>query len=247
MRRSDVRPAGGDPRPQVALFTFEQVSVAKAHGRMLREVTAAVPAAGITVVAGPSGAGKTTLLRLCNRLEVPSSGTVRLRGADLADLDPLALRRRVGMVFQQPTMLAGTVRDNLAVAAPDAGDDRYRQALRRAALDPAFLHRPAGQLSGGEGQRAALARTLVTQPEVLLLDEPTSALDAGPKLAFEQVARSLAAAGMPILWVTHEAEQLRRLADYVLVLVDGRVHVSGPPKGLDGPVAALLEGAADVR
>ncbi|MDQ3974665.1 MAG: ATP-binding cassette domain-containing protein [Actinomycetota bacterium] len=229
------------------MFAFEQVSVTKAHAYILREVTAAVPAAGITVVAGPSGAGKSTLLRLCNRLEVPSSGTVRLRGAELADLDPLGLRRRVGMVFQQPTMLAGTVRDNLAVAAPDADDDRYRQALGRAALDPALLDRPAEQLSGGEAQRAALARTLVTRPEVLLLDEPTSALDAGPKLAFEQVARSLAAAGMPILWVTHEADQLRRLADYVLVLAAGRVHASGPLQGLQRHVAALLEGAADAR
>src|SRR5262249_40409789 len=82
---------------------LERVTVLRAERRVLDEVTARIPAAGITVVAGPSGAGKTTLLRLCNRLEVPDQGVISYRGQPLHDLDPLVLRRRVGMVFQRPT------------------------------------------------------------------------------------------------------------------------------------------------
>src|SRR5215470_20326159 len=96
----------------LAAFEFTRVSVARAGRRVLDEVTARIPADGITVVSGPSGAGKTTLLRLCNRLEVPDGGRVCHRGQPLDELDPLGLRRRVGMVFQRPTPLPGTVADN---------------------------------------------------------------------------------------------------------------------------------------
>ena len=95
------------------LFTFEHIRVDGPHGPLLTDVDGGVPTRGVTVVVGPSGAGKSTLLRLCNRLEVPTTGRVRFRGDDVAGLDPLHLRRRVGMVFQRPTPFAGTVRDNL--------------------------------------------------------------------------------------------------------------------------------------
>src|SRR5215472_6627397 len=101
-------------------FEFERVTVQRAGRLVLDEVTARIPATGITVVSGPSGAGKTTLLRLCNRLEVPDGGTVCYRGQPLDELDPLELRRRVGMVFQRATPFPGSVADNLAVARPDA-------------------------------------------------------------------------------------------------------------------------------
>ena len=81
-------------------FEFQRLTVLRAGRRVLEEITATIPAAGITVVAGPSGAGKTTLLRLCNRLEIPDEGTVSYRGRPMDELDPLTLRRRVGMVFQ---------------------------------------------------------------------------------------------------------------------------------------------------
>lgn len=195
-------------------------------------MSASTPRIGITVVVGPSGAGKSTLLRLCNRLDVPTTGRVRFRGQDIAGLDPLWLRRRAGMVFQVPTLFAGTVRDNLAIAAPDADEDRYARALQAAALDPVMLDRAADSLSGGEAQRACLARTLVTDPDVLLLDEPTSALDATPKRAFERLAAGLAAEGMPMVWVTHELPQMRRVADHVLALVDGALVHAGDPEEL---------------
>ena len=198
-----------DARRAVA-FEFDRVTVVRAGRRVLDEVTASIPAAGITVVSGPSGAGKTTLLRLCNRLEVPDAGKVSYRGQPLDELDPLTLRRRVGMVFQRPTPFPGTLADNLAVAHPDASTAELSTALTRVALDPGLLGQEARTLSGGELQRMCLARTLVTGPETLLLDEPTSALDAQPKQVFETTARDLAAQGITIIWVTHDDAQAGR-------------------------------------
>src|SRR3546814_20826185 len=112
-----------------------------------------IPDSGITVVAGPSGSGKSTLLRLCNRLEVPTRGVIRFRGDDIASLDPLAHRRRVGMVFQRPAPFPGTVRDNLEVAARTVdgtasdgtalGDAAFGELLDRVGLAPSFLNRRA--------------------------------------------------------------------------------------------------------
>jgi UDP-glucose/iron transport system ATP-binding protein len=208
---------------QLVAFEFDRVTVRRASRRVLDEVTAAIPAAGITVISGPSGAGKTTLLRLCNRLEIPQEGTVRYRGQPLDELDPLVLRRRVGMVFQRPTPFPGTVADNLAVANPDAGAAEMSAALKRVALDPGLLAQDARTLSGGELQRMCLARTLVTQPETLLLDEPTSALDARPKQVFETTARELTAQGITIIWVTHDSAQAGRVADRIYQLRDGHL------------------------
>jgi putative ABC transport system ATP-binding protein len=208
---------------QSVAFEFDQVTVLRAGRRVLDEVTASIPAAGITVVSGPSGSGKTTLLRLCNRLEVPDAGMVRYRGQPLDELDPLLLRRRVGMVFQRPVPFPGSVASNLAVARPDAGTAEMSDALKRVALDPGLLGQEARTLSGGELQRMCLARTLITQPETLLLDEPTSALDQEPKLVFESTARNLASQGITLVWVTHDEAQARRVADWIYQLRGGRL------------------------
>lgn len=221
---------------RVALFAFEDVWVEAERRPILQGVDAEIPDAGVTVVVGPSGAGKSTLLRLCNRLEVPTRGRVLFRGDDVATLDPLTLRRRAGMVFQRPTLFGGTVRDNLAVAAPApaTGDAAYAAALERAELQATFLDCPADELSGGEAQRACVARTLVTGPEVLLMDEPTAALDERPRLGLEALARHLADDGVPVVWVTHQLDQMRRLADHLLVMADGRVQHSGAPDDARG-------------
>ena len=212
---------------QAVAFEFRRVIVLQAGRRVLDEVTASIPAAGITVVSGPSGAGKTTLLRLCNRLEVPDAGTVCYRGQPLDELDPLALRRRVGMVFQRPAPFPGSIADNLAIARPDAGTEELSTALKRVALDPGLLGQEARTLSGGELQRMCLARTLVTEPETLLLDEPTSALDEQPKRVFEHTAHDLAAQGITLVWVTHDDAQARRVADRIYQLRDGHLTGSG--------------------
>jgi putative ABC transport system ATP-binding protein len=220
--------------PRAAVFEFEQVTVVRGGRRILDGLTTRIPAAGITVITGPSGAGKTTLLRLCNRLDIPDAGIIRYRGQRLDDLDPLVLRRRAGMVFQRPVPFPGAVAANLAEALPGITGEAMTAALERVALDPGLLGQEARTLSGGELQRVCLARTLVTGPETLLLDEPTSALDAQPKLLFEQAAKDLAAAGITIIWVTHDDAQAGRVADRVYELRDGRLAEAVPDPGGPG-------------
>jgi putative ABC transport system ATP-binding protein len=174
---------------------------------------------------------------------------VRFRGDDVSALDPLDLRRRVGMVFQRPTPFPGSVLDNLRTASPAISEDEAVAALERARLPRDFLDHPATELSGGEAQRVCLARTLVTEPEVLLMDEPTSALDVQARGALEQLGRALPEVGVSVVWVTHDLEQMRRIADAVVVLVDGRVAHTGAAGDLehDAPdeVLRFLRGLAD--
>jgi putative ABC transport system ATP-binding protein len=204
-------------------FSFEHVTVAGSSRPRLDDVTAATPDRGVTAVSGPSGAGKSTLLRLGNRLIAPDDGVVRYRGTDLAEVDVLQHRRRVGMVFQRPVLFPGTVRDNLHVAAPGAPDEELRALLERCALRDDVLDREADTLSGGEAQRACLARTLATAPEALLMDEPTASLDAEAASGLERLIRVQAEAGVPVLLVTHDAAQRDRLADHAVELAAGKV------------------------
>ena len=204
------------------VFTVEEVVVRFDGTEALRGVSLEVSERQVTVLTGPSGSGKTTLLRLCNRLEVPSEGRVLFRGSDLAGLDPLGLRRKVGMVFQRPTLFAGTVRDNLRVAR-EANDAEYADALERVGLPRRHLDDQGDTLSGGEAQRACLARTLLTGPEVLLMDEPTSSLDPAAARLLEDLTADLVRGGLTVLWVSHDLAQARRIADEMVVLVDGRI------------------------
>ena len=208
------------------LFTFEGVGVAFGGNRVLADVDLELPEGGCTVLVGPSGSGKSTLLRLCNRLEVPVAGVVRFRGQDVAHLDVLRHRRRVGMVFQRPVAFGGSVLDNLRVARPDLDGGAAAEALVRVGLAASFLEREQATLSGGEGQRACLARTLLTEPEVLLLDEPTSSLDADAAAGLERLARGLTERGASLLWVTHDRAQAERLADRLVVVGGGRVEAT---------------------
>lgn len=233
------------------LFSFDDVWVGAEGAWRVCGVEADVPASGVTAIVGPSGSGKSTLLRLGNRLQEPARGTVRFRGADVAGLDPLALRRSVGMVFQRPTPFPGTVAENLRVAAPGASRDEMTAALSQAEMPAEFLDRQATELSGGEAQRVCLARTLLTHPEALLMDEPTSALDPAARLALERLAGGLAERGVPIVWVTHDLAQVRRIADSVLVMIDGTVAHRGRPgslaAGAPDSVRRFLEGASDAE
>jgi putative ABC transport system ATP-binding protein len=211
------------PAESAELLAFDGVSFAvDADREILHGVSLSVAPAAVTVLAGPSGAGKSTLLRLGNRLDIQSAGSVRFRGEDSAAIDPRELRRRVGMVFQKPVPFAGSVRENLKVGAPLAGDEELARTLERVGLEASVLDRVADDLSGGEAQRMCIARTLLTQPEVILMDEPTSALDHENRLGVEHLAKELAQEGLGILWVSHDLSQVRRIADHAVVLIDGR-------------------------
>jgi len=225
---------GGRETARIDVLTFEHVSLDGPDGPRLVDAHGAVPDRGVTVLAGPSGAGKSTLLRMGNRLDAPDSGRVLLRGEDVASIEPHALRRRVGMVFQRPTPFPGLVVDNLRVAVADLSDRAAHAALDGAGLDASFLERPATELSGGEAQRVCIARTLVTKPEAMLMDEPTSSLDPEATEGIEALARALADSGVPVIWVTHDRDQLRRLADTAVVMRDGHIVATGSFAEVEG-------------
>ena len=207
---------------------------------ILRSVDLVIPANGVTVLAGPSGAGKSTLLRLLNRLDDPVAGEIRWRGRALTDWAPTELRRQVAMVFQRPPLFAGTVFDNLRVAKTDLDVERAGHVLEHVGLDPELLGQEAESLSGGEAQRMCVARALLTEPAVLLADEPTAALDRAARATVEDLGRMLADSGVAVIWVSHDTDQLRRLADHVIVLADGSVRAVGHLSELDASDDVLV-------
>jgi putative ABC transport system ATP-binding protein len=146
------------------------------------------------------------------------------------------------MVFQQPTAFPGTVLDNLRAADPGVDEARGGELLRHVGLEPAMLGQVADTLSGGEMQRMVLARALATRPSVLLADEPTAALDTESSAQLESLVLRLAKEGMPILWVTHDLAQMRRLADHLVALDSGHIVYTGAPGDYsDRPMAGETE------
>src|SRR5688572_20231114 len=172
---------------------------------------------GATALLGPSGSGKSTLLRLLNRLADPDAGSVRFHGTDVRELDPLELRRRVGLVPQLPAPVPGSVADNVSFGPRLEGREVDPEgAVRLAGLDPSFLERDASRLSVGEQQRVMLARALALEPEVLLLDEPTASLDAAATASVEEALRGLG--DVSYVLVTHDRGQAARLTERVIEL-----------------------------
>jgi putative ABC transport system ATP-binding protein len=216
----------------VHLFSLDGVVVSRGDEIVLHEVSLSLPD-GASCVAGPSGSGKSTLLRLLNRLVDPDLGTVTYRGRDVRELDPLALRREVGLVPQLPALLEGSVADNVVYGARVAGRQAdVGESLRLAGLDPSFDRRDAARLSVGEQQRVMLARALALAPSVLLLDEPTSALDEAARAAVESTLLDLRVRlGVSLVLVTHDLAQARRRADRVVRLEEGRIRGPDPSEG----------------
>jgi ABC-type methionine transport system ATPase subunit len=183
-----------------------------------------MPGGVVTAVVGPSGAGKSTLLRALNRLIEPTAGEVYLDGEPTSGMDPLELRRRVGMVFQLPALFGETVEEATLYGARLAGKEADAgRFLEMAGLDASFAGRDPGVLSVGEQQRVSIARALALEPEALLMDEPTSALDEAARRRIEELVRELNdSLGLTIVVVSHDLDQVSRVADRVVVLVDGR-------------------------
>ena len=201
----------------------------------------------IFTVLGPSGAGKSTLLRLLNALDDPSEGQIRFTGTPLEQIDIFDLRRKVAMVFQQPALLPGTVNENLnyprRVLNIDTAERSNEELLQIVGLDPDLLSRDSKTLSVGQQQRVMIARSLVSQPEVLLMDEPTSALDPTATKRILNLTKSLQQEyGLTIVFVTHNIPEAKQIADRVMLLVAGESKVIAPAESFfSGETGELAE------
>ncbi|MFB6256753.1 MAG: ATP-binding cassette domain-containing protein, partial [Haloplanus sp.] len=162
--------------------------------RVLDRVSLDVASGETVAIVGPSGAGKSSLLRLLNRLDEPTGGTVYLDGTDYRTLDPQTLRKRVGLVPQNPALRAGTVRENVTIGPRLRGEsvdeERLVDLLNAVGLG-GYASRGASDLSGGEAQRVAVARTVINDPAVILLDEPTASLDSAAEAEVERLLADL--------------------------------------------------------
>lgn len=217
----------------------------------LQGINLRLEAGRTTAIVGATGSGKTTLGSLIPRLADPTSGSVRMDGHDLHSLDPQDLASIVGVVSQESYLLHGTVRENLAWAAPEASDEAMWQALGDAQIAELIASLPEGidtvvgqrghRFSGGEQQRLAIARTMLRDPKVLVLDEATSALDTVTESLVQRALDRLAQ-GRTTLLIAHRLSTIAR-AENIVVLDRGRIVESGSFGELanqDGAFARLL-------
>jgi ATP-binding cassette subfamily B protein/ATP-binding cassette subfamily C protein len=230
-----------EPPASPPAIEFDQVSFAYTGGEpVLREVSFSVGYGTRTALVGPSGAGKSTLLALVERFYDATSGTVRVAGVDVHDQPREVLRAQLGYVEQEAPVLAGTIRDNLLLTAPDATDEQLLAVLETVNLTDIVGRAPEGLdaqvgeggvlLSGGERQRLAIARTLLAGSPVLLLDEPTSNLDARNEHALRQAINAVSAQ-RTLLIVAHRLSTVVD-ADQIVVLDRGQVVATGSHREL---------------
>ncbi|MEL7259490.1 MAG: ATP-binding cassette domain-containing protein, partial [Pseudomonadota bacterium] len=193
---------------------------------LINNVTLRLEGDGITVVMGPNGAGKSVFLRLLHGLISPSAGRILWRGEPLTP----EVTCQHSLVFQKPVLLRRSVAANIDFILRARGlpkEDLRWDALRRVGLLDKVDH-PARRLSGGEQQRLALARALVTSPELLMLDEPTANLDPGATQMIERIVKDTAEQGTKVVFVTHDVGQARRLASDVVFLQKGQLAEHSP-------------------
>jgi tungstate transport system ATP-binding protein len=221
--------------PGTPLLEARDLQVLRGGRAALEASHLSVQPGEVLAVIGPNGAGKSTLLLALARLIRPARGQVLFRGQPLEALDELAYRRHIGLVLQEPLLLDASVFENVALGLRFRGRPQpvvaqsTQEWLER--LGIAHLSkRPARRLSGGEAQRASLARAFALQPEVLLLDEPFSALDAPTRRQLlEDFQALLAATGITTVFITHDLDEALALGDQVAVLLKGRLRQTGQP------------------
>jgi phosphate transport system ATP-binding protein len=229
LRALDVRAEddSSSGTPKAGVFDVRGLTVLYDGVAAVRDVTLQIREREVTAFIGPSGCGKSTILRSLNRMNdlIPGAevqGSVRYHGTDLyaGDVDPVEVRRRIGMVFQKPNPFPKSIYDNVAWAPRNLGmkaglDDRVERALHSAALWDEVkdrLGQSALGLSGGQQQRLCIARALAIEPDVLLLDEPASALDPIATASIEALMKDLKDR-YTIVIVTHNMQQAARVAD----------------------------------
>ncbi len=223
---------------------IRNLSVFFGEKQVLHGVTLDIPENRVTAIIGPSGCGKSTLLRSINRMNdfyenLRVQGEVLLDGENIYgdSVDPVALRRRIGMVFQRPNPFPKSIFENVAYGLRIQGwknkkaiQERVEESLRAAALWEEVkdrLHASAFELSGGQQQRLCIARAIAVEPEILLMDEPASALDPIATARIEELIKKLRER-YTIVLVTHNMQEAARVSDYTAFLLMGHLIEFGP-------------------
>ena len=221
------------------LFQFSHVSLDLENHTILSDLSFQVSKGEFLAVLGASGAGKSSLLRMFNALSSPSSGSITFRGKPILDDIP-ALRNNVGILFQNPVVFDGSIKENLLIAGrwnhaiAQLLDHELIAALERVNLADIDLSHKAKDLSGGEQQRLALARTLLNHPQVLLLDEPTSSLDPKLSTSIMNLVESLREElDLTVIAVSHDHRLMRKYAKRVILLSQGQIVGDGTFRSLD--------------
>ncbi len=247
------RPGAPDLPPVRGEIVLDDVSFAYVPGRpVLRDVDLVVPVGETLALVGPTGAGKSTIAKLVTRFHDATGGRVLVDGHDLREVSLHSLRRQLGVVPQEPFLFAGTLRDNLAFARPDAADEEIAEAARVLGLDrlisrlpeglDTYTHERGASLSAGERQLVALCRAMLAQPAIIVLDEATSNLDVQSEQLVEH-ALDVLLAGRTAILVAHRLSTAMR-ADRIAVVEDGRIVEIGPHEQLvasGGRYAAMHE------
>lgn len=224
----------GDHRPP--LLSLKDVSFHyNPETPIFSEVSFDLDPGTFCLVHGPSGAGKSTLLRLINRMEEPASGEISFQGQPLSSYFPPLLRRKILFIQQTPTVIDGTVKDNLllpfgfkhnrALARPD--DNYLKTLLNEFRLDRIRLEDHAQTLSVGQLQRVCFIRGLLLSPEIMLLDEPTSALDRKSAEIVEAEAENRCKKGLTVMMISHSSFTPRSIEPINLRIEEGRVQKNG--------------------
>ena len=221
-----------------AFLKFDHVSY-RVDGRdILRDIDLSLGGNETLVLLGRSGSGKTTLLRTVNRLVMPTAGTIRFEDRDVAEWDPIRLRRRIGYVIQDGGLFPHrTVAQNVAIVPEleewpnDKIERRVHELLEAVGLPPAtYAKRYPRQLSGGEKQRVGIARALAADPPLMLLDEPFAALDPVTRMEMQQHFRTLREQfGKAALFVTHDLREALLLGSRIALMNDGAIDMVGTP------------------
>ncbi len=230
------------------ILKIENFSAFFGEQQILKDISLSFERNKVTSIMGPSGCGKTTLIRSINRmheliLDSRSSGSIHLGGENLYAMNPIIVRRKIGMVFQKPNpfptmsiydnVIAGYRLNGIRLKKTDQ-DRIVEESLKKAALWNEVkdtLYRKGTFLSGGQQQRLCIARALAMNPEVLLLDEPTSALDPKATTSIEELIIELKT-GVTIIIVTHNIAQAARVSDFTAFLYLGELVEFGPTEKL---------------
>ncbi len=235
-----------------AKITFEGVTVrySGADRNAVENVSFNVSGGELIVLLGPSGCGKSTLLRTVNRLVPLTQGRVTIDGSDVAQREPVELRRSIGYVIQAIGLFSNmSVAQNVGVVPSLLGWERREIAARvdellgLVGLDPVtYRARRPGALSGGEAQRVGVARAIAARPRALLMDEPFGAVDVVVRTALQrELVRIVAEFATTTLFVTHDVEEAFRLADRIVVMREGRIEQIGAPFDLfDRPASPYV-------